>query len=127
MGTLGGGPVTPRVLVDANDLQRAASLLAARPKLTSDPETPTLADAVCPVHERAAIATCDRCGTFLCSSCDVLGAPPLCEDCVKREGAGPEQRRISPRAHRIRAELMMLVPFAVIGAIVLIFSLLRRL
>lgn len=41
-------------------------------------------DAVCPVHEQKAVATCDRCGTFLCAKCGSLGSPPLCEDCVVR-------------------------------------------
>ena len=39
---------------------------------------------VCPVHEQAAVALCDRCGTFLCAKCGSLGKPPLCEDCVMR-------------------------------------------
>lgn len=48
MGALGGGPVTPRVLVDANDLGRAVALLGARPNLTSHPDATPLADEVWP-------------------------------------------------------------------------------
>ncbi len=39
---------------------------------------------VCPVHEKPAIATCERCGTFLCADCGALGDPPNCEQCVAR-------------------------------------------
>lgn len=126
MGALGGGPVTPRVLVDANDLERAVALLGARPNLTSDSEATPLADAVCPVHERAAIATCDRCGTFLCSSCDVLGEPPLCEDCVTHEASGLKRNGLSPGGDRTRFELMVVVPFAVLAAIAIIMSMLGQ-
>lgn len=46
---------------------------------------------VCPVHEMQAVATCDRCGTFLCAKCGSLGTPPLCEDCVVRHDV-PRER-----------------------------------
>ena len=39
---------------------------------------------VCPVHEKAAIAVCSRCGTFLCAECGALGDVPICEQCVAR-------------------------------------------
>jgi len=39
---------------------------------------------VCPVHEKQAIAVCDRCGTFLCADCGALGKPPICEQCMAR-------------------------------------------
>jgi len=41
-------------------------------------------DGVCAVHEEPAVATCERCGAFLCAQCGSLGTPPLCEDCVER-------------------------------------------
>lgn len=48
--------------------------------------------AVCPVHELAAVAACERCGTFLCARCGSLGTPPLCEGCIAR----PEEARQRP-------------------------------
>lgn len=55
-------------------------------------ETGIQAGSVCPVHEEAAVAVCERCGTFLCAKCGALGNPPVCEDCL----AKPEQRRSLP-------------------------------
>ncbi len=43
----------------------------------------------CPAHRRMAVATCARCGTFLCGDCtELLGEAALCPDClalVRRE------------------------------------------
>lgn len=48
---------------------------------------------VCPVHEKPAVAVCDRCGTFLCAGCGSLGSPPLCEECVMRHDVPRDRPR----------------------------------
>jgi len=43
----------------------------------------------CPVHERAAVATCARCGTFLCGDCtELLGEAAYCVSCLSRVRRG---------------------------------------
>ena len=76
----------PVIFVAKGDLETATALLQAKPQLDStesEPGANLLDGNVCPVHERPAVATCSRCGTFLCAGCGSLGAPPLCEDCLK--------------------------------------------
>ncbi|MCC6336206.1 MAG: hypothetical protein IT380_19740 [Myxococcales bacterium] len=73
------------VLVPQEQLAQAKAFFDS--KLVLDGTQPTgesLADAVCAVHEEPAVATCARCGNFLCAKCGSLGTPPLCEDCVER-------------------------------------------
>jgi hypothetical protein len=42
---------------------------------------------VCPEHpERPSLATCERCGRFLCEDCAVTREPPRCADCQARVG-----------------------------------------
>jgi len=42
---------------------------------------------VCPEHpERPSLATCERCGRFLCEACAVTREPPRCADCHARVG-----------------------------------------
>lgn len=49
------------------------------------PAAVAAAGAVCPSHpERASVATCARCGRFLCGECRVLDAPPSCAQCRAR-------------------------------------------
>jgi hypothetical protein len=46
----------------------------------------------CPAHQRAAVATCARCGTFLCGECtELLGESAYCACCVALVGrqSGP--------------------------------------
>ena len=73
--------VVPGVLVAKRDLERARALLAASPDLsgTESGMSSSIEGAICPVHEEAAVATCGRCGTFLCSKCSSLGNPPTCQ------------------------------------------------
>ncbi len=45
--------------------------------------TPAPATQLCPLHpEQPAVATCQRCGRFLCDGCRVSTEPPLCAVCV---------------------------------------------
>jgi hypothetical protein len=119
MGSLGGGPVTPRVLVAARDLVRAQEAISAQPLLGHGDE-PALSDSVCPVHEAPAVATCDRCGTFLCNQCPALGKPPLCEDCLGRESAKLEPT--TPRQRLLRAQAAFLIPLSVLLALLLLYA-----
>jgi hypothetical protein len=46
----------------------------------------------CPAHQRAAVATCRRCGTFLCDECiELLDEAAWCASCVALVGprSGP--------------------------------------
>jgi hypothetical protein len=73
------------VLVPPEQLEQAKAFFEAKVVLDgTKPTGESLADAVCAVHEAQAIATCARCGNFLCAQCGSLGSPPLCEDCVER-------------------------------------------
>jgi hypothetical protein len=43
----------------------------------------------CPPHGRTAVATCARCGTFLCGECtELLGERALCAECLGRVARG---------------------------------------
>ena len=92
-GLFASAVVVPRVLVPQRDLEKAKALLEAVPDLSgTEKETGARLDgSVCPVHEEAAVATCGRCGTFLCARCNSLGNPPMCEECLKAEKP-PEKR-----------------------------------
>ena len=100
-----------RVNVRASDLERARALLAdAMPML--EPEDGTVPEgALCPVHQQAATALCDRCGTFLCGACKALGDPPLCEDCIAAEA----NRRPVPGQLSQRLAQSNLLPAVLIG------------
>jgi hypothetical protein len=110
-----GGPfanpaVMPRVLVAQRDFERASALLAATPVLEgTQPEAgASLEGSVCPVHEQPAVATCNQCGTCLCATCNSLGNPPLCEDCLARDS--------QPRP--VRSGLSVALPFIGIALLV---------
>lgn len=46
-------------------------------------ETPAPASPRCPTHQRPAVATCVRCGTFLCGECtELLDDAAYCASCV---------------------------------------------
>ncbi|MBX7097698.1 MAG: DUF2007 domain-containing protein [Myxococcaceae bacterium] len=90
-GPLGGALIVPRVLVARRDLERARALLAS--DLSPESQDGQVFDgAVCPVHERQAVGTCARCGTFLCAGCQTLGNPPVCESCLAAEATAPAGR-----------------------------------
>lgn len=79
-----------QVLVPAEQLEAAQLLLSARPVSDVPASGLDVPDgAVCAVHERAARATCARCGAFLCEACGPLGVPPVCESCAARTDGPP--------------------------------------
>lgn len=78
---------------------------------------------VCPVHEKPAVAVCDRCGTFLCAQCGSLGSPPLCEECVMRHDAPRERPRWVTNVAKLW--FVFWVGPLLIGAIGLLLYLLR--
>ncbi len=46
-------------------------------------ETSAPASPRCPAHQRVAVATCARCGTFLCGECtELLGEAAYCASCA---------------------------------------------
>ncbi|MFP2928944.1 hypothetical protein ACLESO_27850 [Pyxidicoccus sp. 3LG] len=46
-------------------------------------------DASCPLHQGlAAVATCARCGNFMCRTCSRGGSEPMCPTCRARTGDG---------------------------------------
>ncbi|MBX7116432.1 MAG: DUF2007 domain-containing protein [Myxococcaceae bacterium] len=108
--------VKPRVLVAERDAEHAHALLSAVPRPEAE-ATLSVADALCPVHENPAIATCDRCGTFLCTACAALGNPPLCEDCLAHEARGVEQGEIRPPRSNLAPVLIL---SAIVAAAVLV-------
>lgn len=58
------------------------------------PDPTAFASARCPAHQRAAVATCVRCGTFLCGECtELLGDAAYCASCIAfvRAHAAPSQ------------------------------------
>lgn len=82
------------VTVPAAEEERAFEFLeTSRLALEGTAPSDTPVEGTCPVHEQPAVATCDRCGTFLCARCGSLGVPPLCEECVLRT----EKPRERPR------------------------------
>jgi hypothetical protein len=117
VGMFGNPIVVPRVLVAERDFEKAHALLEASP----DNETQqgeSLEGAVCPVHEKQALATCGRCGSFLCADCKALGQPPLCEDCLARDEAERHPKKAPPS---------MKLFIAVVGGAVLLGFLILRL
>ncbi len=85
--------VEQQVLVPTAQLERARAFLQSTPVLDGTAATgEALGDAVCAVHEEKAVATCSRCGNFLCTRCGSLGEPPVCESCV----GTPEASRPKP-------------------------------
>lgn len=104
-------PIDQRVLVRAEDLERARALLSASPKLDGEGGA-SIDGAVCPVHEQPAKATCARCGTFLCAACQTLGDPPVCETCMAAEQV-VHKKRWHP-------QLVLLLPLALILGVVLL-------
>lgn len=113
-GALGGHFIEPRVLVSPNDLERARELLEAVPQ-EGGPAGEALGDGVCPVHEGPAVATCARCGTFLCTQCTTVGEPPVCEDCVQHESI--PQRASKPVPGWVRALPYLAVPLLIAAAV----------
>ncbi|HYO58292.1 B-box zinc finger protein [Archangium sp.] len=59
--------------------------------MATAPDLPAFTPPRCPMHQRAAVATCVRCGTFLCGECtELLGEAACCASCiafVRKHGA----------------------------------------
>jgi hypothetical protein len=116
VGSLLGNPViVPRILVSNRDFEHAKALLDANPVIEPDNLTgaPLPEGALCPVHEKPALAACSRCGTFLCTDCKALGQPPLCEQCTAKEEKKLEPQREKGRTMRKVVAYAMLAPFAI--------------
>ena len=80
-----------QVLVQAEQLEAARLVLSAKAVPDGPTRVGSVPDgAVCAVHERAAVTTCTRCGSFLCDGCGATGEPPVCEACLAR--AAPRSR-----------------------------------
>lgn len=117
VGGLTGNPaITPRVLVAKRDLEKARALLAADAQAETVPAAgASLEGALCPVHEKPALSTCARCGTFLCADCKALGDPPMCEDCL----AGEDDARAAKKADPARRSKSAVVFFVVLAAVMI--------
>ena len=92
--------IPPRLLVAAADFERAETVLEGFFHRQTQ-ENP-LEGGLCAVHEAQAIATCARCGSFLCAQCGSLGTPPVCESCVAAEA-------LPARASPLRPYLALLI------------------
>ena len=121
-GLFGNPAIKPRVLVAQRDLELARELLAASPvgEGPAQGEAATLEGAVCPVHEQPAMATCDRCGTFLCAQCKTAGAA-TCEDCAKLDDAEMGKRSSRGRNFR-RAVVLAILALTALGLLLPLLS-----
>ncbi|WP_158619273.1 MULTISPECIES: DUF2007 domain-containing protein [unclassified Corallococcus] len=109
-----GAFIELRVLVPSSELEHARELLrsvpneepaGSGPTATPDPDSE---EAQCAVHGQRATRTCERCGTFLCASCD--GATTgVCEDCADRKGSGAQVQR--GRKRKVVAWMILLFLF----------------
>ncbi|AFE06637.1 hypothetical protein COCOR_05891 [Corallococcus coralloides DSM 2259] len=108
-----GAYIELRVLVPASELEHARELLKSvargeppvgfAPAPDADSE-----EAHCALHAQRATGTCQRCGTFLCASCDGASAG-LCEDCAERNDSGAGIQR--GRKRKVIAWLILLFLF----------------
>lgn len=111
-GLMGLPVLVPRILVPARELERAQALLAAAPDARFEG---TLAEGTCPVHEKPAIGTCDRCGSFLCADCRPTSTPPVCEACTGFEARQHDDARAG------KDRFVKAVVYALIGLVALLF------
>ncbi|HEY0094977.1 MAG TPA: B-box zinc finger protein, partial [Archangium sp.] len=91
----------------------------------------------CPTHQRAAVATCVRCGTFLCGECtELLGEAAYCASCiafVREHGAASLALKWTfglGIAALLTVPLAMFLPMNVVvdaGRATIVLPLLRRL
>lgn len=108
--------MAPRLLVAGADLERAEAILEAN-QVTETPNGPQpLEGGICAVHELEAIATCARCGSFLCRACGSLGDPPVCESCLEAEKL--PTRNTSPA----RPQAVLLVGLIVLAFVLIVLS-----
>lgn len=64
--------------------------------MSTRPDLPASSGPRCPPHQRAAVATCLRCGTFLCGECtELLGEAAYCASCLTfLQRHGPSSRAL---------------------------------
>lgn len=105
--------------------------------MASVPDPPAFTSPRCPSHQRAAVATCVRCGGFLCGECtELLGESAYCASCL----AFVREHGTASRALRwtfglgivalLTVPLAMLLPVNVVvdmGQATLVIPILRRL
>ena len=101
------------------------------------PDQPAFTSARCPSHQRAAVATCVRCGTFLCGECtELLGEAAYCASCiafVRKHGAASLALKLTFGLGLIAlasVPLSLLLPVNVrvdMGRATIVLPLLRRL
>ncbi|MFZ5440782.1 MAG: B-box zinc finger protein [Myxococcota bacterium] len=119
------GAIPSEVVVPDGELEAARTYLLGS-KLSLDetqPSGPIPEGAVCPVHEKPAVALCDRCGTFLCPACGSLGSPPLCEECVVRHE--PSRPRPAWVKNTARLWAMVWIGSALLGLLITLLRLRR--
>ncbi|MCY1073657.1 B-box zinc finger protein [Archangium lansingense] len=105
--------------------------------MATAPDLPAFTNPRCPTHQRAAVATCVRCGTFLCGECtELLGEAAYCASCiafVRRHGAASLALKLTfglGIVALLTVPLAMLLPMNVVvdmGRATIVFPLLRRL
>ncbi len=105
--------------------------------MASAPDQPAFTSPRCPTHQRAAVATCVRCGTFLCGECtELLGEAAYCASCiafVRQHGAASLALKLTLGLGLIAlatVPLAMLLPVNVVvdtGRATIVLPLLRRL
>lgn len=125
-GLFGNPAVVPRLLVARRDLAAAKQVLESVPQAeTTAQGAASLEGSVCPVHEQPALATCGRCGTFLCAQCKAIGQPPLCETCAQGEADQRRPKQARARTARKVVAGLMLAPLA-LGLLALVLLSLAR-
>ncbi|WP_375770141.1 B-box zinc finger protein [Archangium gephyra] len=105
--------------------------------MASAPDQPAFTSPRCPTHQRAAVATCVRCGTFLCGECtELLGEAACCASCitfVRKHGAASLALKLTLGLGLIAlatVPLALLLPMNVVvdmGRATIVLPLLRRL
>ncbi|WPB76297.1 B-box zinc finger protein [Archangium violaceum] len=105
--------------------------------MASAPDQPAFTSPRCPTHQRAAVATCVRCGTFLCGECtELLGESSYCASCsafVREHGTASLALKLTLGlgiVALLTVPLAMLLPVSVvvdIGQATLVVPVLRRL
>jgi hypothetical protein len=105
--------------------------------VASAPVPPAFTSPRCPSHQRAAVATCVRCGTFLCGECtELLGESSYCASClafVREHGTASLALKWTfglGIAALLTVPLAMLLPVNVVvdtGRATLVVPILRRL
>jgi len=79
------------------------------------PEPPAFSAPLCPPHQRSAVTTCVRCGTFLCGECtELLGDAAVCASCLPLLRAHGSASLALKLAFGLCVAAMMSAPFALL-------------